>query len=146
MWHTLPVEILSTICQYLSPRDILNCAETCRQWYQSTQDDILWKHALQRDFEIKKPKLKMSPIATSWKDEYIRLSDRVPKVNVQTCQGHIDEVLHITFSHDGYELVSCSKDADFVVWRWTQNGTCYEHFRSVPGSRPHCYCLDRRAQ
>ena len=39
----------------------------------------------------------------------MRLVDCVPKVKVQSLDFHSDEVLHVAFSHDGNEIVSCSK-------------------------------------
>ena len=32
-------------------------------------------------------------------------------------KGHTDEVLHLTFSHDGRDLASCSKDHLLNIWR-----------------------------
>lgn len=53
---------------------------------------------------------------SSWKSEYQRLFDQVPCEEMQVLTNHTDEVLHVKFSHDGSELVSCSKDRTFMVW------------------------------
>ena len=41
---------------------------------------------------------------------------------VQVLAGHTDEVLHLTFSHDGNDLASCSKDQSMKIWRDAENG------------------------
>ncbi len=57
-----------------------------------------------------------SAAAIDWKSEYVRLTDRVPSVECQTLTEHEDEVLHVSFSHDGRQIASCSKDNKMVVW------------------------------
>ncbi len=76
-------------------------------WQQIARDNLLWKWLLRRDFRTDIPTLR--PGAVCWRDEYERLVDRVPKVRVQSLTLHTDEVLHVAFSHDGNDLVSCSK-------------------------------------
>ena len=59
-----------------------------------------------KDFEIKS----LSNFNVSnWRLEYERYVDRVPKVEVAILKGHTDEVLHVTFSHDGMQIASCSR-------------------------------------
>lgn len=53
--------------------------------------------------------------ATSWYEEFRRLYDSVPCVEVQTLQEHTDQVLHLSFSHSGYQFASCSKDCTVKV-------------------------------
>lgn len=55
------------------------------------------------------------PAATSWYEEFRRLYDRVPCVEVQTLKEHTDQVLHLSFSHSGYQFASCSKDCTVKV-------------------------------
>ena len=43
-------------------------------------------------------------------------------LQVQVLSGHTDEVLHLTFSHDGKDLASCSKDHSMKIWREAENG------------------------
>lgn len=59
--------------------------------------------------------------ATSWYEEFQRLYDTVPCVEVQTLREHTDQVLHLSFSHSGYRFASCSKD-------------CTVKVRAAPGS------------
>lgn len=55
------------------------------------------------------------PAATSWYEEFRRLYDTVPCVEVQTLREHADQVLHLSFSHSGYQFASCSKDCTIKV-------------------------------
>lgn len=55
------------------------------------------------------------PAATSWYEEFRRLYDMVPCVEVQTLREHTDQVLHLSFSHSGYQFASCSKDCTVKV-------------------------------
>ncbi|XP_005881902.1 PREDICTED: F-box/WD repeat-containing protein 5, partial [Myotis brandtii] len=54
--------------------------------------------------------------ATSWYEEFRRLYDTVPCVEVQTLREHTDQVLHLSFSHSGYQFASCSKDCTVKIW------------------------------
>ncbi|XP_058999194.1 F-box/WD repeat-containing protein 5 isoform X2 [Mustela lutreola] len=54
--------------------------------------------------------------ATSWYEEFRRLYDTVPCVEVQTLREHADQVLHLSFSHSGYQFASCSKDCTVKIW------------------------------
>ena len=57
----------------------------------------------------------MPTAATSWYEEFRRLYDMVPCVEVQTLKEHTDQVLHLSFSHSGYQFASCSKDCTVKV-------------------------------
>lgn len=48
--------------------------------------------------------------ASSWLGEFQRLYDTIPCVQVATLKEHRDQVLHVSFSHNGYFFSSCSKD------------------------------------
>lgn len=39
----------------------------------------------------------------------------MPCVEVQTLREHTDQVLHLSFSHSGYQFASCSKDCTVKV-------------------------------
>ncbi|GCB78991.1 hypothetical protein scyTo_0021256, partial [Scyliorhinus torazame] len=54
--------------------------------------------------------------AISWLGEFQRLYDTVPCVEVEELKEHRDQVLHISFSHNGYFFGSCSKDCFVKVW------------------------------
>lgn len=56
----------------------------------------------------------------SWKEEYKRLTDSVPCVEYKCITEHNDEVLHVSFSHDGTMFCTCSKDATVQVFNANQ--------------------------
>ena len=55
------------------------------------------------------------PAAVSWYDEFQRLYDTIPCVEVQALKEHSDQVLHLSFSHSGCLFASCSKDCTVKV-------------------------------
>lgn len=57
------------------------------------------------------------PAAVSWYDEFQRLYDTIPCVEVQALKEHNDQVLHLSFSHSGCLFASCSKDCTVKVKR-----------------------------
>lgn len=61
--------------------------------------------------------MNISTGASSWKDEYERLSSRIPFVQAQRLNGHTHQVLHVSFSHNGEMFSTCSKDGYVIVSR-----------------------------
>lgn len=114
-WQDLRVEILVKIFSYLDRRSsILNCLLVCKNWLIAGHDNILWKKLFIQHFQPRTSVIRDKN--TSWKSEYQRLCVKVPVQHCQTLSKHTDEVLHVKFSHDGQQLVSCSKDNHFIVW------------------------------
>ena len=76
-----------------------------------------------------------APKSADWHSEYRRLSDSVPRVQCQVLSEHRDEVLHVSFSHDGRQIASCSKDNKMVVWNHDlETGRFFPHYsRSMLG-------------
>ena len=83
-------------------------------WHASSKDNLLWKHLFRRDFKGSRHSASFEERCVNWKAEYVRLTDTVPNTKIQTLTGHVDEVLHVTFSHDGKDIVSCSKVGEKV--------------------------------
>lgn len=54
--------------------------------------------------------------SASWFDEYKRLCESVPVVLTEVLTQHTDEVLHVSFSHNGQMFATCSKDGMIIVW------------------------------
>ena len=112
-WPLIPEAALLHILKYLDYRDITRCGLCCKRWYAISQDNLLWKQVLVKDFKLKRSSyLKSSENCEdgfAWKEEYIRLKDTPPSITTQVLRGHVDEVLHAAFSHDGRQLASCSK-------------------------------------
>ena len=126
-WQDLPAEILVQIFSYLSKtNDIFNCLLVSKHWYNCAHDNQLWKQYFIQHF---KPKTKViRDKNTTWKSEFERLTAHVPIKQWQILNLHTDEVLHVKFSHDGRQLVSCSKDNRFIVWMSEKDGKFQPRF------------------
>lgn len=111
----LPDSILFEIFLYLDYADVLSAGLTCQQWQAVSRDEVLWKELFYRYYRIARD-VPRHPAATSWYDEFQRLYDSIPCVEVQTLNEHSDQVLHLSFSHNGYRFASCSKDCTAKIW------------------------------
>ncbi|XP_060136512.1 F-box/WD repeat-containing protein 5 [Zootoca vivipara] len=111
----LPDSILFEIFLYLDYSDVLSAGLVCQQWHAVAQDEVLWKDLFYRYYPVARD-VPRHPAATSWYGEFQRLSDTIPCVEVQTLAEHSDQVLHLSFSHNGYLLASCSKDCTVKIW------------------------------
>ena len=130
-WEILQDPLLLKIFRELSINDVLTCSEVCFNWNRVSQDDLLWKYLFQRDFfrqesinKIDRNEKFSTPLESSWKSEYERIIDRNPRKRIQILHGHKDEVVHVAFSNDGMEFVSCSKDQSFIVWKKKTEDLC----------------------
>ena len=127
-WNYIPEPVLVKILKQLNTKEVIACSEVCADWNHVCEDQLLWKHLFARNFSIKdwkkdtEQQFLLRHGATHWKDEYIRLKDNVPSVLIQTLNAHTDEVLHVAFSHDGKEFISCSKDNTIVAWKKNVDG------------------------
>uniref|UniRef100_UPI00398EE208 F-box/WD repeat-containing protein 5-like isoform X4 n=1 Tax=Pristiophorus japonicus TaxID=55135 RepID=UPI00398EE208 len=105
----LPDTILLEVFLCLEHPDVLAAGGTCRQWYGVSRDEFLWRDLFYRYYNVNRS-VPRHPAAISWLDEFRRLYDTIPCVEVETLKEHRDQVLHISFSHNGYLFGSCSKD------------------------------------
>lgn len=76
-----------------------------------TNDESLWKSLMDMRWSIKK----LAKEKESWRSEYKRLDYHSPILLSETLSDHDDEVLHISFSHDGKMFCTTSKDATIKV-------------------------------
>lgn len=53
-WALIPENVLVRILKYLSPREILNCSESCKRWNFISNDSLLWRYKFQSDFKVDK--------------------------------------------------------------------------------------------
>ena len=79
-----------------------------------SRDELLWKSLLYREWKIDRF-LPLLPGQSSYFREYRRLKCRVPCHQVQVLREHTDQVLHVSFSHNGKMFASCSKDGTIKV-------------------------------
>ncbi|KAG8518638.1 F-box/WD repeat-containing protein 5 [Galemys pyrenaicus] len=142
----LPDSLVYQIFLSLGPADVLAAGLVCRQWQAVSRDEFLWREQFYRYYQVardvprhpgqhwRSPQppsptrcqariaalhrvaVSTPTAATSWYEEFRRLYDTVPCVEVQTLREHTDQVLHLSFSHSGYRFASCSKDCTVKVW------------------------------
>uniref|UniRef100_A0A2K6KA87 F-box domain-containing protein n=1 Tax=Rhinopithecus bieti TaxID=61621 RepID=A0A2K6KA87_RHIBE len=110
----LPDSLVYQIFLSLGPADVLAAGLVCRQWQAVSRDEFLWREQFYRYYQVARD-VPRHPAATSWYEEFQRLYDTVPCVEVQTLREHTDQVLHLSFSHSGYQFASCSKDCTVKV-------------------------------
>ncbi|XP_052671008.1 F-box/WD repeat-containing protein 5 isoform X1 [Harpia harpyja] len=111
----LPDSVLYEIFLYLDHVDVLSAGLVCRQWHAVARDEFLWKELFYRYYRISR-EVPRHPAAVSWYDEFQRLYDTIPCVEVQALKEHNDQVLHLSFSHSGSLFASCSKDCTVKIW------------------------------
>ncbi|XP_035119620.1 F-box/WD repeat-containing protein 5 [Callithrix jacchus] len=111
----LPDSLVYQIFLSLGPADVLAAGLVCRQWLAVSRDEFLWREQFYRYYQVARD-VPRHPAATSWLEEFQRLYDMVPCVEVQTLREHTDQVLHLSFSHSGYQFASCSKDCTVKIW------------------------------
>lgn len=115
MWERAPDPVLLNVFGTLRAEDLRSCSLVCRSWRSLCLDNLLWKRIFHRDFDVEPGARRtlaggdQASAKVDWRKEYERLTDNVPCVEKQTVTRHSDEVVHVAFSHDGRQLVSCSK-------------------------------------
>ncbi len=72
-------------------------------------DDYLWKELLYSVWNIEHS-IPKAPGKLSWINEFKRLYYHTPKVESEVLHEHRDQVLHVSFSHDGDLFATSSKD------------------------------------
>ncbi|NXY00213.1 FBXW5 protein, partial [Centropus bengalensis] len=111
----LPDSVLLDIFLHLDHVDVLSAGLVCRQWRAVARDEFLWKELFYRYYRVSR-EVPRHPAAVSWYDEFQRLYDTIPCVEVQVLKEHSDQVLHLSFSHSGCLFASCSKDCTVKIW------------------------------
>lgn len=85
-----------------------------RIWYRVTRDELLWKDLFYRHYKIDRL-IPMAPGQSSWLNEYKRLHFHTPAIESETIRQHTDQVLHVSFSHNGKMFATSSKDGYIKV-------------------------------
>uniref|UniRef100_T1JEH6 F-box domain-containing protein n=1 Tax=Strigamia maritima TaxID=126957 RepID=T1JEH6_STRMM len=115
LWQLLPDSVLLYIFTYLDSKEVINCGQTCKTWNRVSYDEFLWRDMFYKDWKI--------PIGTSrkpdkmsWFDEYKRLKYHTPMIATEILYEHTNQVLHVSFSHNGEMFATSSKDGFIKVW------------------------------
>lgn len=85
-----------------------------RCWYRVSRDELLWKDVFYRHWKIDR-NIPMAPGKSSWLQEYKRLQYHTPAVESEVIRQHTDQVLHVSFSHNGKMFATSSKDGFIKV-------------------------------
>lgn len=111
----LPDSLLLEVFSFLSAEQLGNVSRTCFRFCRVVRDDLLWKDLFYRHYKIPAA-VTMHPGATTWREEYVRLHDQSPAVLCEEVKKHKDQVLHVSFSHNGKMFATSSKDGRIMVW------------------------------
>ncbi|XP_068020298.1 F-box/WD repeat-containing protein 5 [Melanerpes formicivorus] len=137
----LPDSLLYEIFLYLDHVDVLSVGLVCQQWHAVARDEFLWKELFYRYYRIPR-EVPRHPAAVSWYDEFQRLYDTIPCVEVQALKEHNDQVLHLSFSHSGSLFASCSKDCTVKIWS-NELDICLQHSSNM---RPYNWSYTQFSQ
>ncbi|RUS87208.1 hypothetical protein EGW08_005048, partial [Elysia chlorotica] len=111
----LPDSILLHIFQYLPFSAICQVSQVCHRWHQVCSDDLLWRSVFLWHYKLPFT-TSLHRKAKSWRSEFKRMYYHTPSALVDEFKEHKDEVLHVSFSHDGSMFATCSKDGYFMIW------------------------------
>ena len=103
-----------TLCIWLIFFFFIQASLVCRSWLRLAFDEILWKNLFYRHWGIRRS-IPMSPEKQSWVEEYKRLLYHTPCIESEVFKEHKDEVLHVSFSHNGKMFATTSKDSSVKV-------------------------------
>lgn len=77
-------------------------------------DEQLWRQHFYQYYRIARS-IGIAPGKTSWLQEFKRLYYHTPAVKGTIIKQHTDQVLHVSFSHNGKMFATCSKDGFIKV-------------------------------
>ncbi|KPI92003.1 PREDICTED: F-box/WD repeat-containing protein 7-like [Papilio xuthus] len=126
----LPKELALTVLGYLSPKDLLMAAQTCRYWRFLADDNLLWKEKCRRAgiTELKKIPRNIPRFASPWKATY--MSQTIIEnnwmnksvLNPIIMRGHDDHVI-TCLQFQGNRILSGSDDTTLKLWS-ANSGKC----------------------
>lgn len=120
----LPRELALHILKYLPPNDLARASRTCRAWYETCNDVLLWKNLCQTQvIPLKiRPTIFDQMIENRWKRSYAchKHLEHVwqhesPLPDPLTFRGHEDFVI-TCLQFDGKRIVSGSDDNSLKIW------------------------------
>ncbi|CAG9814259.1 unnamed protein product [Phaedon cochleariae] len=107
-WCFLPYPVLYKIFQHLTYQELNSAGQVCKFWYEVSLDELLWKELFFKHFLVDPTIPVLS--GRTWYNEFKRLCYHIPVVQTETIVDHDDQVLHVSFSHNGKYFATCSKD------------------------------------
>lgn len=114
-WTTLPDALTIHIFSFLGASSLYNASLVCKSWFSVAFDELLWKELFYRRWGISRT-VPLAPGKQSWVQEYKRLLYHTPFVESEVIKEHTDEVLHVSFSHNGKMFATASEDGFIMVW------------------------------
>ncbi|KAJ8917445.1 hypothetical protein NQ315_005492 [Exocentrus adspersus] len=113
-WSFLPYPALIKTFKYLNYKELVAVSQVCKSWYQTSLNDLLWKELFLKNFLVDRSVPVLA--GKSWHEEFKRLCYHIPAVQTETLLDHGDQVLHVSFSHNGKYFATCSKDGYVILW------------------------------
>lgn len=111
----LPDSLLLEILSFLLATELGSVSQTCSRLFRIVRDELLWKNLFYRHFKVPSS-VPMHPKGMSWRREFKRLQDESPALLCEEIKKHKDQVLHVSFSHNGQMFATSSKDGKIMVW------------------------------
>lgn len=118
MWNTLNEYLLLTILDKLSLSDLFHVALTCKWWFWTFKQDILWRRRLIRDYGID-TNLGLPPGIKSWRSLYKKWFWQTPVLldqDIEICD-HSEEITHVCFSPEGDMFATVGFDLQLFVYK-----------------------------
>ncbi|XP_064616384.1 F-box/WD repeat-containing protein 5-like [Liolophura sinensis] len=115
IWQTAPDDLLIRVFSFLPARALLNVAQCCKNWFRVANDEFLWKDLFYRAWQID-PVIPRALGKSSWQGEFKRLAYHTPALESEVIKQHNDQVLHVSFAHNGSMFATSSKDGHIKVW------------------------------
>ncbi|XP_045472251.1 F-box/WD repeat-containing protein 5 [Harmonia axyridis] len=112
-WECLPYTVCYEIFRYFNHQEVVKLGSVCCHWFEVSRDERLWKRLFFKKFPIDN---KINNRGLSWYQEFKRLHYNIPVIQTEVIREHFDQVLHITFSHNGQYFVTCSRDCIVMIW------------------------------
>lgn len=111
-WTVLPDPLLMKVFSYLDARDLTISGMVCSRWRGLSLSHYLWRRLLETAYQLHSS---LDDDRPCYK-EYRRLAQLGTPRAVQVLEEHLDEVWHVTFSHDGTLLAAGGKQGRLIVW------------------------------
>lgn len=116
MWSQIPEPLLLQIFMNLSIEDMSIISSVCHKWNRIAKDEFLWKMIFYKRFTNIDKSINRPKSSSGYREEAKRLINHTPMILSETLIDHNNQVLHVSFSHNGLMFSSCSRDGFVKVW------------------------------